>query len=369
MRLPAPSSIVRSAGAVGAVGLGLGVLAAGAAAGLVAERYVVRRPLHRLDAAGPDGHGAEVYGSERGDLHPVTTDDGVALHVEVDEAPGPADDLTVVLVHGYGHDGRVWTFQRRALRGVARLVVPDQRGHGRSGRAKLGDAGLERLGEDLRDVLAAVVPTGRVVLVGHSMGGMAVMALAAAHCELFGPRVVGVVLMATSPGRLTEVTFGVPAAVGRLARRVVPDVMALAIRRADLLERGRQMGSDLSAVLTKHYSFAGDVPASLVAFVTDMIDGTSVEVLADFYPAFGAHEKLEALSALAAIPVLVIVGDSDLMTPEDHSRAIAAMLPDAELVIVADAGHMVLLEHPQIVNAHVLALVERSRGRAHRAAS
>ncbi len=364
MRLPPVSALLRRAGSAGAVGVGLGVLAAGAAAGLVAERYAVRRPLRAV--SDPD---AEVYGTEQGDDHPVTTDDGVVLHVEVDEAPSAPDDLTVVLVHGYGHDGRVWTFQRRSLRGQARLVVPDQRGHGRSGRAKLGDAGLDRLGEDLRDVLAAVVPAGPIVLVGHSMGGMAVMALAAAHPELFGPRIVGAVLMATSPGRLTEVTFGVPAAVGRLARRVVPGVMALAIRQADLLERGRQVGSDLSALLTRHYSFASDVPPSLVSFVTDMIDGTSVEVLADFYPAFDAHEKLAALAALAAIPVLVLVGDSDLMTPEDHSRAIAAMLPEAELVVVAHAGHMVLLEHPDIVSEHVLALVERSRGPAKRVAS
>ena len=128
----------------------------------------------------------------------VETDDGVRLHVEVDGSPD--SPLTVVFCHGFTARLAEWELQRAALRGRARLVLWDQRGHGRSAVTPLPDATIGRTGQDLGQVLDAVVPTGPVVLVGHSMGGMSVMALARQRPELFGTRVVGVFLLATSAG-------------------------------------------------------------------------------------------------------------------------------------------------------------------------
>ena len=128
----------------------------------------------------------------------VTTDDGVPLHVEVD---GDADaPLTVVFSHGFTARLVEWELQRAALRDRARLVFWDQRGHGRSGWTKLTAATIDRTGRDLGQVLDATTPTGPVVLAGHSMGGMSILALARQRPELFGGRVVGVFLLATSAG-------------------------------------------------------------------------------------------------------------------------------------------------------------------------
>ena len=66
---------------------------------------------------------------------------------------------------------------------------------------------------------------------------------------------------------------------------------------------------------------------------------------------------------LRAVEVLVVAGDRDLLTPPDHSREIAAALPDARLVVVEDAGHMVALEHPERVSGELLRLLERVRSR------
>jgi pimeloyl-ACP methyl ester carboxylesterase len=132
----------------------------------------------------------------------VTTDDGVPLHVEVD---GRADaPVTVVFSHGFTARLAEWELQRRALRHRARLVFWDQRGHGRSGWTPLPRATIDRTGRDLGQVLDATTPTGPVVLAGHSMGGMSIMALARQRPDLFGPRVVGVFLLATSAGGLDE---------------------------------------------------------------------------------------------------------------------------------------------------------------------
>src|SRR3954466_11908950 len=132
----------------------------------------------------------------------VRTDDGVDLHVEVDENPG--SPLTVVLAHGFTARLAEWELQREALRPRARLVLFDQRGHGRSGWTKLTKATIDRTGRDLGEVLDATTPEGPVVLAGHSMGGMSILALPRQRPELFGDRVVGVFLLATSAGGLVE---------------------------------------------------------------------------------------------------------------------------------------------------------------------
>src|SRR5688572_32476665 len=132
----------------------------------------------------------------------VTTDDGVPLHVEVD-GDGTAA-VTVLFSHGFTARLAEWQLQRDALRDRARLVFWDQRGHGRSGWTPLSRATIDRTGRDLGQVLDATTPTGPVVLAGHSMGGMSVMALARQRPDLFGSRVVGAFLLATSAGGLVE---------------------------------------------------------------------------------------------------------------------------------------------------------------------
>jgi pimeloyl-ACP methyl ester carboxylesterase len=338
----------------GGVGAAVGVLAAGAAVGLAAERYAVGRSFR-----GHDPLRREAFGALRGRVVPLEAADGVRLHVEVDEAP-QAGSLTIVFCHGYCLTQDSWHFQRRDLGRLGRLVFYDQRGHGRSGKGDTARADIDILGDDLRRVIEATAPTGPVILVGHSMGGMTVMALADDFPHLFGERVVGVALISTSSGGLAEVTLGVPAALGRVAHRVAPQVLNHLSRKPKLVERGWRMGSDLGYVITKRYSYASDVPPSLVEFTAEMISSTPIEVISEFFPAFVAHDKLAALPVLDGIETLVLVGDQDALTPAGHSAAMVEALPSAELVVVDRAGHLVMLEHPDQVNAHLRALAGRA---------
>jgi len=336
-----------------------GVVAAGAVVGLAAERYAVGRSFRTAE----DPEADEPFGDLRGTVVPVRSSDGVDLRVEVD---GPAarsatpPPVTVVFCHGLALSQDSWHYQRRDLSDLGRLVFWDHRGHGRSGRGTPEGAGIDQLGRDLHAVLEATAPTGPVVLVGHSMGGMTVMALADARPELFGDRVVGVALVATSPGRLAEVTFGVPAAAGRALRRAAPRALAALNRRPGLVAQGRHLGHDIEFVLTKRYSFATDVPPSLVQFVQRMHDQTPLDVLAELFPAFDAHDKLEALDVLNGVETLIMAGERDLMTPADHSREMVEQVPGAELVILPDAGHLMMLEHHDVVTDHLRDLVERA---------
>jgi len=339
---------VRRAGLLGGIA---GVVAAGAGVGLAVERYAVGRTRLRPDPAADEPLG-ELGGSSRS----VPAGDGVPLHVEEVGAGSP----TVVFVHGYVLDRRCWHYQWADLRDIGRLVAFDQRGHGRSGRGSRESASIDQLGRDLLAVLDEAAPAGPVVLVGHSMGGMAIMALADQRPDLFGARVVGVALMSTSTGKLAEVTLGLPAMVRRVLRAATPVAVRVVERRADLVERGRRAGSDIAFLLTRWYSFGTGASPARVAFVERIIAGVPVDVMTDFLPALLAHDKAAALSPLCGLPTLVLTGDRDKQTPVGHSRDLAAAVPGAELVVLPDAGHLVMLERPQEVNAALRALVRRT---------
>ena len=95
----------------------------------------------------------------------------------------------------------------------------------------------------------------------------------------------------------------------------------------------------------------------MVAYCTTMISATPVDVVADFYPTLMAHDGRLGLRNLRSCPVLVIGADSDAMTPLAHARAIAAELPEARLVVAENAGHLLMLEHPEVVNSALVEMV------------
>ncbi|GGT61203.1 alpha/beta fold hydrolase [Streptomyces purpureus] len=362
----------------GLAGAAIGVIAAGAAAGVALERMTVGRGIRRkarlaLDAAGP-------YGTLRGTPGRAVAEDGTELYYEVDEVeaevPGPRRRrlfgrkapaaVTVVFSHGYCLNQDSWHFQRAALRGLVRTVHWDQRSHGRSARgvAQQGPAGvpvsIDSLGLDLKAVIDAAAPTGPLVLVGHSMGGMTMMALADQHPELIRDRVVGVAFVGTSCGRLGEVNYGLPVAGVNAVRRVLPGVLRALGSQAELVEKGRRATADLFAGLIKRYSFSSrDVDPAIARFAERMIESTPIDVVAEFYPAFTEHDKAEALDIFQEVPALALAGDRDLVTPSSHTEAIADLLPDAELVIVPDGGHLVMLEHPEAVTDRLADLLVR----------
>ncbi|MFH9190220.1 alpha/beta fold hydrolase [Streptomyces globisporus] len=385
----ATANVAGAAGAAnwrraGIAGAAIGVLAAGAAAGVAVERLTVGRGMRKkarlaLDATGP-------YGSLRGTPGRAVADDGTELYYEIDEveaAPTTGDEgasgsrrrrlfgrkapapVTVVFSHGYCLGQDSWHFQRAALRGLVRAVYWDQRSHGRSerGRAQADGVlvGIDQLGRDLKAVIDAAAPEGPVVLAGHSMGGMTMMALADQYPELIRDRVAAVALIGTSSGKLGEVNFGLPVAGVNAVRRVLPGVLKALGSQAELVEKGRRATADLFAGLIKRYSFGSkDVDPAVARFAERLIEATPIDVVAEFYPAFTEHDKSGALPGFRDVPVLILAGDKDLVTPSSHSEAIADVLPDAELVIVPDAGHLVMLEHPETVTDRLADLLVRS---------
>ncbi|AWK73058.1 alpha/beta hydrolase [Rhodococcus oxybenzonivorans] len=302
------------------------------------------------------GENFDLLSRDRGSV--VAADDGVPLAVrEVGPEYAP---LTVVFVHGFCNRMTGWHLQRVHLEEVwgptIRMVFFDLRGHGNSGVPRRETCTIPHLARDIDAVIRALVPEGPIVLVGHSMGGMAVLSYVGRYPDLIGSRVVGVGLIATAAGALGDVglarTLNTPVVAGfSTAARALPRVV----------QGGRGASKRVLAPILRSASF-GDrrVSPAIVWHSEQMINDTPLKTLVDFLPSFKNHDETAAVPLLEPVPTLVLCGDRDLLTPFRYSKAIAEQLPEAELVRVPGAGHMVHLERASLVSEALDRLVTRS---------
>ncbi|MGX7825125.1 alpha/beta fold hydrolase [Actinokineospora sp. 24-640] len=318
--------------------------------------------------------------------------DGTALHVEDSAAPdAPA---TVLLSHGWTSDRRVWDALHPLLTPHARVIRFDHRGHGQS--APYPAATLASLGDDLAELITTSVPTGRLVLVGHSMGGMAMMALAARHPDLVRSRVHAAFFVSTSSGRMSEITFGLP-------RPLVKAALSLRTLRpkrpthtnpaetaptlaTDPAGTAPTSASDPAETAPKPPALDVTAPAEAApaetavvtstrpqrklgplqaraqrAFLRWLLFGTRYDradldsvaaqlaavhrrSAAALRTSITRHAAAEALRTYRDIPTQVLTGSRDRLIPAEHSRVIATELPNAELVVYDNAGHMLPYE-------------------------
>ena len=309
-----------------------------------------RRDGGRVTASGPAPGG-------------VRTDDGLLLHVEEDGDPDAP--VTVVFSHGFTAQLGEFVLQRETLRTRARLVLYDQRGHGRSPLGARENATTEQLGRDLAAVLEQRVPRGPVVLVGHSMGGITLMTFARQHPDVVRDRVAGVFLLATSASDLAS--SGLSGAVLRAGNRLhlVPVWLRSFQLSAPLLERRRRRGTRAGYLLVQRLLFGrDDVDPGLVRMMQNMLEATPMTTVAAFYPSLLGHDERAALPVLAQVPTTVLVGDCDRLTPASHSQRMATELgPRCRLVVVPGASHSVNITRQSVVDDALLELLERSTAR------
>lgn len=304
---------------------------------------------------------------EQADRISIPTSDGIRLAAYLNGPSGESSAGTVLFLHGYGLDHHSWRVQRAALADRIRVAAYDHRSHGASGRAPAGRNTLDAVADDLAAVVAAM-PPGPILLVGHSMGGMAIQLLAARFPGLFGvwtglapsaPRIVGVALVATSAEPVDRIDLGYSGSRGTVLALTASALVRAGARLSGLVEPVRSADRALALQLTKAWSFAGPVSEAQVRFVAAMHSTTPLSVVADFYPEFGEHDGSKGLGTLREVPVVVIGGAQDNLTPIARSEALAAELPQAEFVRLDPSGHLVMIERPTEVTHAIEMLAAR----------
>ncbi|MEO9326612.1 alpha/beta hydrolase [Gordonia sp. B21] len=321
----------------GAIGVGVGTVLLG----------ITREALRVAPAVddGPDELLSEPRVAPRRQV--VRTPDGTGLNVEIYGADDddPAGDV-FVMVHGWTCNTAYWYPQINHLitpeAGDRRVIVYDQRGHGRSERGRRRPT-VAMLGQDLDAVLEATVPAGRrAILVGHSMGGMTIMSWAQQYPDKVGTRVSAVVLVSTAAKAVMENHGLVPVDLPAYARRFTP-VTTKAITSVPVPIPKTPLGVRFS-----HYLALGpNARKAHVEFVDEMVGACPPRARAGWGSAMGRLDVTAGLEALT-VPTVVVVGTEDRLTPPKHAEQMAEVLRRngslRDLVVYEGVGHMSSIE-------------------------
>jgi len=271
------------------------------------------------------------------------------VHITVDRVPGPpaiAFDRAgagpaVVFLHGIGGNRSNWTAQLDALADAFLALAWDARGYGDS-EDYPGPLTFDDFSEDLLRLLD-YVGAERAHLVGLSMGGRIVLDFYERHPE----RAASLVLCDSFPGFDTE--------------SFTPEARAEFVRsRKEPLLAGktpREMAPPVAKTLVS--------PATPREVVDRLIESMAALRTESYIKAIEATTHYERVADLTqvAVPVQLIVGEDDRLTPPALSQSMAAALPDARLAVIEKAGHLTNLEQPEAFNAVLRRFLFEVRGR------
>ncbi|MCK5798702.1 MAG: alpha/beta hydrolase [Deltaproteobacteria bacterium] len=277
----------------------------------------------------------------------LTTADGTRLAYQV-RGTGPA----IVFANGLGGTYTAWRHQYASLGSDYTIVSWDYRGlFGSSRPSDLATLAIDRQVADLRDILDAE-GIERAILVGWSMGVQFNFEFHRQYPE----RVSGIISASGTAGRPFDSILLVPhlqrilPCVLRGARHVAP-IFAPIVRVASTW-RG------LVPVMERLGMVAASLDHAVLEDIAEAFGGLDFEVYVETFRQLGLHDCRESLGDIA-VPVLVICGTKDMLTPVSVAEDLAARIPGAELALVEGGTHYVAVEFPEEVNGHIARLVRQ----------
>ncbi|WP_083706849.1 alpha/beta fold hydrolase [Corynebacterium amycolatum] len=286
----------------------------------------------------------------------VTTD--IPVHwYEVEPSEPAKEPVTIIFVHGFTLAGESWYRQFNELRKShpeARLLTMDLRGHGQTGAVPASLCTVEGAAADALAVIAERAATGKLIVVGHSLGGLIALHMVRAAEESIRRRIAGVVLISTSIDKLAA--QGVP----QILASPVADAARNAIESSPKeIRKFREAIASLMAPSLAVAVFARRTDYEIIEFHAAMINETPLETFVGYLDDLQDHDEFAAGPYLEGLPGAVLVGTKDDVTPRKQADLIMEKWPDAELVEVDGAGHMLPLEAPEAVNRAIERLLDQ----------
>lgn len=313
------SRILRRLGVVAAAGV-----AAVSAAAVIEARRTRARTNRRLDA---------LLGCPDDVLHHhVASSDGARIHVvERRPASGAASGRPVLLLHGVTLQWWVWNSLFHLLGDDHRVFAWDMRGHGASTVGTRGMT-LEAIADDIAEVIDEFDLVDPVI-VGHSMGGMALLNFCLQHRQHLDASHISLVLLATSGDILHN-------RIDQLFRPIVERLFAHKAASADVMAH-----PDVGLALTR-VAFGQNPSGDAVEQVRQMGAEMSSENLARAIHSITGHDTNSRLAGVRN-PTAVVVGSRDALTPPFHARRLLRSFEAAELHVLSGVGHQVMQEDPE----------------------
>ncbi|MGH7358776.1 MAG: alpha/beta fold hydrolase [Candidatus Rokuibacteriota bacterium] len=322
------------------------VVTAGIAAGAVAGGMIGRTVLNaRRRRDDPEAH-EPLAQLPPEDLGPVTSFDGTELAVR---AAGDPRLPIVLFVHGFSLDLTSWHYQWTELSARYRCVLFDLRSHGRSARPAGGDLSPSAFGYDLAAVLESIESDRPVLLVGHSMGGVAILAMAESRPDLFATRIAGCVFVGVAANDLLRGAMG---SITDLLRPRLGSIRQAAGRVNRLRHYVLSSPADVGHLIARATQFGPHASPHVVSYVVGLAARAPSEVWTDALAGLMDLDLRHAVEHVR-VPALVLVGEHDRVTPASSAIALAGELPDGRLEVIEGAGHITMLEAHEDFNRRI----------------
>jgi pimeloyl-ACP methyl ester carboxylesterase len=241
------------------------------------------------------------------------------LHVERYGAGEP-----VIFIHGVGGTSQYWYFQREYLKNSMEVILIDLPGHGQS--IGKGFMTIEEARDMVRDVILEL-GIKKCFLAGHSMGGGIAMSFALTYPELLK----GIILICTGA-----------------KLKVLPSILDGVMKDKEATVR----------MIMMDYAFSKKAPQKMKDNgFKDMMKSSSETI----YQGFMACDHFSAIGSLDKItlPTMIIGGKDDLLTPPSYSEYLHKKIGGSNMVIIEDAGHMVMIEQPDAMNQAIEGFVSK----------
>jgi pimeloyl-ACP methyl ester carboxylesterase len=222
---------------------------------------------------------------------------------------------SIIFIHGVGGSTQYWYYQREYLKNLMKVILIDLPGHGQS--TGEGCKTIEEARDAVRDVILNM-GIKQTYIAGHSMGGGIAMSFALAYPELLK----GILLICTGA-----------------KLRVLPAILDGLLNDKEATIR----------MIMMDYAFSKKAPQKMKDNGFKDMMKSSAEII---YQDFMACEQFSAVGSVDKItlPTLIMGGKDDLLTPPTYSEYLHKEIKGSDLVIVEDAGHMVMIEQPDAVN-------------------
>ncbi len=270
----------------------------------------------------------------------ISRPDGSEIHIEFH---GPPDAQPIIMSHGWGPNSTVWYYVKRQLSNHFRLILWDLPGLGKSGKPKNKDYSLEKYAHDLEAVVS-LAGDKPAILLGHSMGGMIMLTFCRLFPEYLNRQVAGLILVDTTYTNPVKTSI-FSSLLQIIQKPLLEPVLYLVIALSPVfwLMSGLSYLNGSMHVITEISGFTGRETRGQLNFSTLLGLHGSPNILARGVLAMFNFDETATLPTIN-IPVLVIVGKSDIATIPAASRRMSIDLPKAELAILQPAGHMGLME-------------------------
>ncbi len=243
---------------------------------------------------------------------------GLRIRVQVPEPEGEEREPSLLFIHGAGGDSSVWENQTVSLRGKHLAYPVELPGHGRSSGP--GEESISAYADGVRGFMESALPPHEWVVAGHSMGGAVALQLALERPS----NLKGIILVGT----------GAKLGVLPVIFRLIQDDPEVFFKTIDQV------------------AYSPSTPEAIREKVSRPIRKCPPQVILGDFKACNTFDVRARLKDIH-LPVLILCGEQDKLTPVKYSTFLHENLSGSRLHIIPQAGHMVMCEKPEVTNAAI----------------